>query len=162
MSASHASERAGQTVSTANRVPLKASPLQEPHARLGLQGPHHPDLNSRELSAAAARSKTCQVRQVTEDMDTNESEVISPLRRLTRKPLLSGRRCRPSLTPISPPPLPHALNESPGLQSTSPSPGSDLLKNSASSSASPRLRVKIHSLDLRSTLRLRNHRSFPN
>src|ERR1700693_114320 len=54
---------------------------------------------------------------------------------------------------------PQALDEPPGLQDTSPFTGiSDFLKPSASSSASPRLRVKNHSLDLPLTHPMRDQR----
>src|ERR1700693_3032830 len=54
---------------------------------------------------------------------------------------------------------PQTLDESPGLQSPSPFTGiSDFLKPSASSSASPRLRVKNHSLDLPLTHPMRDQR----
>src|SRR5580692_10833860 len=69
-------------------------------------------------------------------------------------PQFPSRHCRSNLTPISASSCPHALDESAGLQSPGPFTGiSDFLKNSASSSAPPFLRVEIHSLDP-STFRL--------
>jgi hypothetical protein len=71
-------------------------------------------------------------------------------------------RRRQSYSGLSASSRPDALDESPGLQSPGPFTGiSDLLKNSASSSASPRLRVEIHSLDPSAPLRLRNRTQVP-
>jgi hypothetical protein len=114
-------------------------------------GSHHPDLSYRELSAAAARSKTYQVWQVTEDIGTNESEVISSLRethsqapyfRLTLSPRSYSDLSASSCTMLSMNRLDYNR-----LIAWSFTGISDLLKNSASYSASPRLRVEIHSLD---------------
>jgi hypothetical protein len=65
------------------------------------------------------------------------------------------------ISPLPPASVPSM--KSPGLQSSDPFPGtSDLLKNSASASASPWLRVKIDSLDLPLTHPLAQPRpSFP-